>query len=181
MFIDINKIGPDGVRFDTDLELPDVDQNGWEPVPIRAAHLSGEIRKGERGMELHACLDAMAEVVCSRCLDPMKEEIVSSFLLILVPEAPDPQSAESDVDGLNESLADGALDEALHHAEDGLIDLKAVAAEQIYLTLNRKPVCSPTCSGLCPGCGVNRNRAECRCSGEEIDPRLLPLLKFRKT
>jgi hypothetical protein len=62
----------------------------------------------------------------------------------------------------------------------GGADLSEIAAEQIYLGLPLKPVCKNDCRGLCPVCGVNRNLEECACVGEEIDPRLAPLLAFKR-
>jgi hypothetical protein len=33
---------------------------------------------------------------------------------------------------------------------------------------------------LCPSCGANRNLTECGCAAGEVDPRMAPLLQFRK-
>jgi uncharacterized protein len=63
---------------------------------------------------------------------------------------------------------------------EGKIALEEVATEQLYLNLPLKPICSPACRGLCPACGVNRNTTSCACEGKDLDPRLAPLLQFRK-
>ena len=44
----------------------------------------------------------------------------------------------------------------------------------------RLALCRPDCRGLCPTCGVDRNRLECACRTEEPDPRLAPLLEIRR-
>jgi len=33
------------------------------------------------------------------------------------------------------------------------------------------PLCAPSCQGLCPRCGVNRNETECGCAEAPADPR----------
>ena len=56
-----------------------------------------------------------------------------------------------------------------------MIGSSALAVEQIYLELPLKPICREDCRGLCTKCGCNRNRVECGCVDESIDPRLLAL------
>jgi uncharacterized protein len=65
-------------------------------------------------------------------------------------------------------------------APEGKIGLEDVASEQLYLNLPLKPICNPSCKGLCPTCGTNRNLGACDCTPEEIDPRLAPLLPFKR-
>ncbi|MBU4201056.1 MAG: DUF177 domain-containing protein [Verrucomicrobia bacterium] len=43
------------------------------------------------------------------------------------------------------------------------IDLTDDIREDILLALPMKVVCSDTCRGLCPGCGVNLNKKPCAC------------------
>ena len=43
------------------------------------------------------------------------------------------------------------------------IDLGQMMLEQFYLTLPMKPLCAADCRGLCPVCGINRNRGTCLC------------------
>ena len=58
-------------------------------------------------------------------------------------------------------------------------DLEQLAAEQVYLELPLKPLCGADCAGLCPTCGINRNRLECACRVEHLDPRLQALQEIR--
>lgn len=71
-------------------------------------------------------------------------------------------------------------DAALFYCDRSRVDLREIAREQILLNLPLKPVCRSDCKGLCPTCGVNRNRIECSCRPDEIDPRLEPLLALKK-
>jgi uncharacterized protein len=171
MFIDINEIGPEGLALDTALNLPEFHRAWGEVVPVRSISLAARVTKGNRGTEIEGRLNAVVSVRCSRCLEPVEEKLAVELFLVAVTEEPeDPERWENS--------EEEAWRDALLTVEDGRIDLLQVAAEQIELNLSRKPVCSEDCRGLCPRCGVNRNAAECGCTGEEIDPRLAPLLKF---
>ncbi len=154
--------------METALDLPPLQGAGGESKPVRSVSLVAKVVKRDLGAEIRGKLNAVVGVVCSRCLEPLEEPIQTDIFLIAVPEdQDDPEVPDDD-----------AWQDARLQVTDGRIDLLAVAAEQIELNLSRKPVCRQDCLGLCAGCGVNRNTAECRCPREEIDPRLAPLLKF---
>ena len=36
------------------------------------------------------------------------------------------------------------------------------------------------CAGLCPVCGINRNRETCTCQSEWVDPRMEPLKRLKQ-
>lgn len=50
--------------------------------------------------------------------------------------------------------------------EGEFADLTEDIRESIILALPGFPVCDPGCRGLCPKCGINRNRAACTCREE---------------
>ena len=87
------------------------------------------------------------------------------------------KSSESDEAGV---AVDMVEDASTLLAPEGKIGLEDLAIEQLYLNLPLKPVCSTACKGLCPTCGSNRNVTDCGCAREAVDPRLAPLLPFRK-
>jgi uncharacterized protein len=72
-------------------------------------------------------------------------------------------------------------EEAVGIAEyrDDKIDLTEVVREQLYLALPMKPLCREDCKGLCPVCGVNRNRETCTCQEVWVDPRMAALKKWK--
>lgn len=43
--------------------------------------------------------------------------------------------------------------------------------EELLLAHDPYVLCDPDCKGLCPVCGVNRNKETCECTLEEPDPR----------
>jgi uncharacterized protein len=171
MFINVNKIGPEGLRIDRRLELAELEGGQDERIRIVQASMRGEARRGGSGVDLTARLEARVQLECSRCLESFEIAIEADFFLIIVAEAVEYGVGESEI---NEE------DAYLFYAPEGKAELDLIAAEQILLHLPLKPVCDADCKGLCPTCGADRNQIECGCRSEAIDPRLAPLLDLRK-
>jgi uncharacterized protein len=59
-----------------------------------------------------------------------------------------------------------------HEIEAGVefVDLTPDMRESILLALPAHPVCRSECKGLCPQCGINRNRESCRCRPPPDNP-----------
>jgi uncharacterized protein len=96
---------------------------------------------------------------CRRCLEPVRTPVKESFTLVWAPR---------------DELAPGQEDEGeirpLDRRSDGL-DLGEALREELVLSVDRWVECREACEGLCPLCGVNRNRETCDCSLDEPDPR----------
>ncbi len=77
---------------------------------------------------------------CSRCLEPasakVEEELFAEFSL--------------------ESGAEFPI-------KAGKIDLTAITEETVMTSCPMVIYCSEDCKGICPGCGVNLNRQQCKC------------------
>jgi len=58
------------------------------------------------------------------------------------------------------------------------LDLTPEVIKSIFVALPMRVVCRQDCKGLCPTCGRNRNRENCDCAPETIDPRLEMLKKL---
>lgn len=170
MFIDINRIGPDGFVFDEPVRI-DPPEEGGEPLSVLSARLKGRAERGKRGVDLWGHLDARVRLECSRCLEPFETDISTDFHLSIVPDGAEFGSGETQV---TEEEAE------LFYATEGKAELRVIAAEQVHLNMPLKPICGEDCAGLCPTCGANRNRIDCGCRSEEVDPRLAPLLEFKK-
>jgi uncharacterized protein len=170
MFIDINTIGPEGLAFERSLSLDGLEGPSREAIPSLIARLVGTVAPAGRGADLRARLEATVPLTCSRCLETFPWSVQSTFELAVV---------RQDADGAAKSEgSDDAADTVM--APEGKIVLEDIAKEQLYLSLPLKPICTPACQGLCPACGANRNLGECGCTSDDVDPRLAPLLPFRR-
>jgi uncharacterized protein len=56
-------------------------------------------------------------------------------------------------------------------ADEEAIALDEEVRQLILLDVPLKHLCREDCRGICPGCGVDLNAAECTCTKAEIDPR----------
>lgn len=171
MFIDINKIDPGGISFDTDLDVPDLGDRDKVSMPVLTARISGRAVPRRSGVAFSGRLQAEVNIPCSRCAEPFPFRIDAAVELKLVGEAVEFAGDDSRLD---------SEDASLYYAKEGKADLIDIAVEQIYLNLPQKAVCVRDCKGLCPECGANRNLGGCGCREETIDPRLAPLLELRK-
>lgn len=170
MLLDLNDIGRDRLAFDRELRLAPLEGAGGERIEVRSARLRGEAAAGERGFDFRARLTAELSVPCSRCLAPFRFDVDTDLVRTLVPAVPEegPDLPEADDDDTTQPISGGKA------------DLAALAEEQLYLSLPLKPICSTGCKGLCPTCGADRNVGTCSCPTETVDPRLAPLLQFKR-
>lgn len=117
---------------------------------------------------------------CDRCLTPYEEDVdLPLAFVVTAGDADGPATAdgEGDPHGARELEPE---DLSTLVAVDGDIDLFRLVCEQVELNVPMKPTCDPACRGLCPRCGVDRNREACTCSGERVDPRWAGLEAVRE-
>ncbi|MCY3664015.1 MAG: DUF177 domain-containing protein [bacterium] len=117
---------------------------------------------------------------CDRCLTPYEEDVDLPLAFVVTAGA-----ADVPVDGPVAGDAHGARELELEDfstlvAVEGAIDLFRLVCEQVELNVPMKPTCDAACRGLCPRCGVNRNREACICVSESVDPRWAGLEAVRE-
>lgn len=176
MILDISQLGGDGLAFERELSLQIVAREHPDVVETPTLTVSGTVQPGpdprdpEQGAQLRGELRGELQLRCSRCLTELVRERTIRFDLTLVAKAPNPQDPDHQVD---------PSETRFFEFEAGKVDLEALAVEQVYLDLPAKPICKADCAGLCPTCGNNRNRLECACRDQGIDPRLAALQTIR--
>lgn len=114
-----------GVPAGTDLELDLRLESVMEGILV-----SGTVRGGTVGE-------------CVRCLDEIVDSIDISIQELYVY----PDRAEVAVE-------DGDDEDDLRELEGDLIDLEPAVRDAVVPALPFRPVCSPSCPGLCPTCGA---------------------------
>ena len=156
MIIRVVDLHPEGMRIDRQLTLGPLGFEGDQELDVSDARLEVHVTRHGEGMSCSGRLVALTHVPCSRCLEPYTMPVDRTFeVSYLPPPAPVPSEPELQIfrDDLDVSYLD---------AEGGL-KVEDLAAEQIYLELPLKPLCSAECRGLCPGCGANLNHEPCTC------------------
>lgn len=172
MFIDLNTIGSEGLSFTRSIRLQGLEGPSRETIPEIDARIEGTITPAPGGAELNAHLGATVPLLCSRCLETFPWDVQTEFVWKVLRRDPDAEASAG--------LGDAQDEASILVAPEGKITLEDVVSEQIYLNLPLKPICTPSCKGLCPACGTNRNLGACACVTEDVDPRLAPLLQFKR-
>ncbi|MDF2571633.1 MAG: Large ribosomal subunit accumulation protein YceD [Sporomusa sp.] len=114
--------------------------------------------------EIAGTIHATMNQSCSRCLEDMVTTLAISF---------SEEYREADFEKSDESLV-----QEINYFNGDEIDITDLIRENILLAEPIKPVCSESCHGLCPECGVNRNIHTCGCNSIKTDPRLAVLEKL---
>ncbi|MFM7717907.1 MAG: YceD family protein [Actinomycetota bacterium] len=109
------------------------------------------------GVYVHGSVAAPVRLRCARCLKEFDERVDVS-VAELVPREAGPED-------------DYAI------ADDLTIDPEPLVRDAVSLELPFAPLCSPTCAGLCPRCGADRNLEACSCP-DAVDPRWAALEGF---
>jgi uncharacterized protein len=147
----------------------DLGEDPWGPA-------EGAIR-GEVDLDLH--LDAVVdgilvrgtvgvdlELPCSRCLEPQPVHRDVTVAELFVDPA---KRDEDDEEDPGYELIDDAT----------AIVLDTMVRDALLVDLPVRVLCDETCQGLCPTCGVDRNRTACgHGDGDDPDPRWAKLAEL---
>jgi uncharacterized protein len=143
---------------------PDIRQVG--PLALNGkAELIVEHRGPREFVEdirLRAHFDGNFELLCARCLDPVRMPLSGDFDLIYRPASVETEAGEHAITEDETEIG--------YYEKSGLL-LEDAVREQVLLSLPGRALCREECKGLCPKCGANRNIADCGCVEEQSEPR----------
>ena len=129
-------------------------EDPFEYKLVRPVNVDLEIQKRSDHVRIQGTIKGALQVGCHRCLNgflwPL-DETVDVFLV----EGEEPEPAEEielEPNDLDYEFFDGVI-----------IEIDQLVAEQIFLALPVKILCSENCRGLCPRCGINLNEEPCQC------------------
>lgn len=173
MKIIINNIPEEGInlQFHKDSDwfqnlLPEKEKRDFS---LQGADVICSVKRIRENVFIEGDLQTTVTATCCRCLEISQFPINSKFKYTFVP-AKDRVTEE-------EELAPEDLEYGYY--QDDVIDLDEIIFEQIMLQIPMKVLCTDTCKGLCPHCGINLNTASCSCHAEFIDERLAVLKKIK--
>ena len=160
MIVRAGDVEPEGLQIDAQLQIGPLEYERGLEIGVEGVMLKALVLPARGGLSCAGWLGATALVPCCRCLERYPMPINKTFDLdyLRAPagggHATGPaQDVQISKDDLDVSYLD----------PEGNLDLAQLAAEQIYLELPMKPLCSADCRGLCSGCGANLNLEACRC------------------
>jgi uncharacterized protein len=165
MFISIRDLASRGksVHFSETLNVTELLRSHTDVVKhgLLAMELDAQAESGMTVVKGNLTLPV--EMVCSRCLTTTEQTLHIPFY--------EEFTQKSELMPKDEP-------EAIHLVSEDKIELNPYVEETVSLALPYIPLCSPTCKGICPECGKNRNEQSCDCKQEKLDPRLAGLADF---
>jgi len=169
MIIDIDKLPKDGLELCRNFEFPSLDLVEEEAVFLQPVQTEVSIRRIDEEVWIKGRVKTVLSFICSRCLTPFEFPVDSAFDLVFLPE---------EMQELKEEFDDENADRLFYRGRQ--IDVREVILEQLNLTFPARPLCSPSCEGLCAVCGKIRREGACGCQVKETDVRLEPRKILKK-
>jgi uncharacterized protein len=166
MLLDLTRYRQPLNHFSRIFQPDEVSQDGDAYRIVAPVHLDFDLHKDKDKFRLVGTAQTELELPCSRCLEPFRMPVNSSFDLRFLPATE--MSAEEEREVQEDDF------ETSYYRDDQ-IDLNELLREQFYLALPMKPLCREDCKGLCVQCGTNLNTGTCACATAWEDPRLAPL------
>ncbi len=124
--------------------------------------VTGSISNQGENFLLTASAQGNIYAKCSLCGDSVVEPIALDISETLV-HHPNRRmkngNDKSEADFMYEAERDGAFVFTTH-----MLDLDKIVGDNVFLNLPSQFFCKADCKGLCPICGKNRNKEECKCS-----------------
>ncbi len=166
--IELTAADPEPFEFSERVVAP-AGVGGEDVVALAEVAVGGKLERTSRGFLVTGWVKATVRLRCVRCLEEFTVDLHEAMEVELLPVAVAPREEETQL---------GRADLDTRFYTEPVLDLAELAAEQIELALPMKPVCSPSCRGLCARCGANLNVEVCGCP-VEVDSRWSALADWR--
>ena len=180
MKINVEEIPPGGLRLVIHEEVKDNPQyaalEDSEEINYTAPlHVELILMRIREIVEMTGRLKSRIATTCSRCLADLAVDLENRFQLVYTrrPGTKARPSMQKEIELTTEDVG-------LMLFDGEVIDIGPGIFEEALAALPLKPLCRDDCRGLCPRCGADLNRENCRCRGKDVDPRLAKLLQLKK-
>jgi uncharacterized protein len=160
--VPLSAITESGVIIDVTVPTGRLQPPDAAPVPVRTVRVEGTLQRVARARDdeylFTGTVAGTYEHPCDRCLDGVSEAFEASVLWSFRAggAAEEPFAEITDEELEQEELSTFGF-------EGSEIQLGPQVWEELVLNAPLKYLCSETCAGLCPRCGVNLNRDACAC------------------
>lgn len=154
------------VHLQGTLDTTDMFRNTPEFTPLGPLEYDLTAQAADELIVVSGRISCKVHMQCSRCLDPIDEEIRLPF--------------EEQFRIVKDGDAEPSDEDDAIPVTGERIELAPFLAEELMVQLPYAPVCKEDCKGLCPKCGTNQNEQSCGCKTESVDPRLAALQDWFK-
>ena len=146
---DLRSLESSAARVEAELLADDTVWEDGDVKPAASVRVAGRLSAAGAGkFYFSGAIAGTADATCRRCLEGMQIGVEAEVHLVMV-EATADEADQPDV---------YLIDTRQHE-----LDLRPAIREEWLLAVPQFTVCSETCQGLCPTCGVNRNTGSCSC------------------
>jgi|GEM_PF-2336445 len=146
--MDLRSLHPDGGHLDAEQNVAVSNAEG-APVAV-ACRVAVDYRSTGASWFFHVTVSGVLDAVCDRCVAPVALEVSGTFELTVrrsnVGEAPEP--------GVGYIILGAGENEIL---------LDELIREAFIVNIPMQVLCTDSCRGLCPQCGINLNQQTCTC------------------
>jgi uncharacterized protein len=153
MIINVNRISEQGFALNDTIEIDSTQLLEDESFFLEGLNYQIFFKRENQRIQAQGKIKTTISLICVRCLEQFELKSHSRFDIILFPKEM--------VNLRSTSLDEEELEYIFF--ENDQIDLEKILIEQVNLFIPFKPVCSPDCKGICPGCGINLNMSACPC------------------
>jgi uncharacterized protein len=119
---------------------------------------TARLLRTQNGIVVRSRLATTVNLDCARCLDPVERDLTIDL----------DEEFRPSVHILTGAPLEAPEDEALRIDERHLLDLTEAVRQYLATSIPLQPLCSTSCQGLCPVCGMNLNEGNCRCDAASV-------------
>jgi uncharacterized protein len=134
-----------------------------QPVRVNVS-----LEKSARQLFLNVKFETSGTFSCDRCLEDFTREVSGSYSIVYM------------MDGRSAEGIEAEEEIQVLTPQTNIVDLGEDVRQFLLLSLPSKTLCRENCAGLCPLCGVNKNRTSCACQVATVDPRWAVLKQIQK-
>ncbi len=171
MFLDVKELAVRKLRIQKSYPAGTIDFHTGEFAQAEPLEVQATAELVNDQIRVSGHLHTRIELICSRCLEAVQEEVSRDFDLFYRPVKAIAREEELHLKQDDTEIG--------FYEGDGLF-LADVLAEQVNLSIPMKVICRSDCRGLCAHCGANLNSEECRCETPSVDPRLASLARVKQ-
>lgn len=139
------------LEFDFSDENVSLDASFTQPVKVVL-----DLKRGSGQTFIKLTVQSKAQCSCARCLKLFDREFNFSQEFTVTSQTLTEREPEIPV------------------SSDGILDVKQLVLQELFLAMPTVLLCKDDCQGLCPVCGKPKEE-NCGCQSTQIDPRLLIL------
>ncbi len=161
--VPLSRITEKGVAICEAVPVGELQPEDATELPLRTVEVTGTLAELGEEYLFRGKVSGAFQRACDRCMEdeeqPFEVDVVWSFAQdVGLGDRGEPFSDDDD------DVIEGAG--RVHPFSGNEIDLAPRMWEEIVLAAPAKFLCKDDCVGLCPQCGANLNRTDCRCREE---------------